>query len=65
MATTACDHDYKEIASERVVERWQDKSIDDDDLSRSEIIDRMNGESKRLVTYRCNLCGDECQHEEI
>lgn len=65
MSTSDCDHDYREIHSERVVERWQDSSIDDDELTQGEIISRANGDYTRLVTYRCSLCGDECQHEEM
>ncbi|WP_165869936.1 hypothetical protein [Pseudomonas sp. LS-2] len=47
-----CDHDYRFVSVETIRTRAQDTSIDDDDLSRSELIDRMNDDQPHLVKSR-------------
>ncbi|KZY62516.1 hypothetical protein A3735_27130 [Oleiphilus sp. HI0061] len=39
---------------EEKYERWMDSSIDDDDLSQSEVISRMNGD--KVTTVTCTKC---------
>ncbi|HFK2002881.1 TPA: hypothetical protein ACGW3W_002176 [Pseudomonas aeruginosa] len=65
MTNTACEHDYQEVAAEAISEPWQDMSIGDDDMTGPELIDRANGDTRYLVTYRCTKCGEEYQDEEI
>ena len=36
-------------------ERWQDESVDDDDLSNSELTQRVNGDY--IEVHTCNTCG--------
>lgn len=59
----SCDHDYRRVGYERVRTRSQDPSIDDEDLTRSELIDRANDEQPAIVTYRCTHCGDEYEED--
>ncbi len=48
-----CD-DTCEIEMKERFERWMDFTIDDDDLTESEVISRMNGDVLRI--YTCVNC---------
>ena len=51
-----CDTCEKETEHTETMkeERWQDQSIDDDELSQNEVIDRMNGDTTYIVS--CSEC---------
>jgi hypothetical protein len=48
-----------------IKERWQDSSIDDDDLDYFEVVSRANGDSTYEVTHVCNVCGHEENYEDM
>ena len=52
------DTEHTETYNE-ITARWQDSTIDDDELDHSELIERVNGDPLIHVTQVCDTCG--CQ----
>jgi hypothetical protein len=48
-----------------IEERWQDATIDDDDLTYSEVVSRANGDPTYEVSHVCHVCGHEENYKDM
>lgn len=61
-----CDAETEHTTTRKInKERWQDESVDDDDLETYEVMRRANGDSTYTVTLLCHVCDSEFTFEDM
>jgi ribosomal protein L37E len=61
-----CDAETEQTITRKMnKERWQDKSVDDDELSSYELMCRRNGDPVYTITHVCTVCGNKEVYEDM